>query len=83
MNLLDNDRYYNQRWYIKLWRMRHYFNVPVLATSIWITEKAVYLKRALNALYDLGDEFPFEPSVTYLQAWSFAVNHAHLKMKRI
>jgi hypothetical protein len=31
----DSSRYQHQRWYIKLWRRRHYLRIPFIASRIW------------------------------------------------
>ena len=35
MSKID-DRYQNQKWYVKLWRRRHYLLIPKMAFSIWL-----------------------------------------------
>ena len=30
-----NKRFQEQKWYVKLWRYRHYIKVPIVAFNIW------------------------------------------------
>lgn len=34
-----DDRYQYQKWYVKLWRRRHYLMIPFVAFNIWRTSK--------------------------------------------